>query len=291
MKTFALRFLFGLIVASALALTGWAQTKPGAIKAVKVQGEVFKLTPDGQSTKLAEGALLTESDTVVTGKASSVVLVFMNGSSIKLAADSKLAIAEFKMDPLDESINVAQLVKEPSVSKTKLDLAYGEMVGDVKHLNRDGGSTFEIKTPVGAAGIRGTTFRIVFRPSGDGKAFNFTLSTAEGVVLFQGSGQAGSGVNVPKDKEVVVTAQVDPTTNQVTSLQVSDVQPISPAIIQIITDAINNSITPATGSVNFTISEQTAPAKVPAGSGDGTNPGLNTNTVPRTTSGDGGGGT
>ena len=269
MKTLALRFLLGLFVATALSLTAWAQTKPGAIKAVKVEGEVFKLTHDGQSVKLTEGALLTESDTVTTGKSSSVVLVFMNGSSIKVAPESKLAIEEFKMDPLDEPIEVSKLKSEPSVSKTKLNLAYGEMVGEVKHLNKDKGSTFDIETPVGAAGIRGTTFRIVFRPSGDGKAFNFTLSTAEGVVLFTGSVAGAKGVDVPQDKEVVVTAQVDPTTQTITSLEVSTPQPISPEATQAITTTVTTVINQAQQTTTFTPTEQQAPSTTGAGTSGG----------------------
>jgi len=263
MKTFALRFLIGIFVATALSLTAWAQTKPGLIKAVKVQGEVYKLTKDGQSAKLAEGGLLTESDTVTTGKASSVVLVFMNGASVKVAQESKLAVEEFLMDPLDTPINVSQLTKEPSISKTKLNLAYGEVVGEVKHLNREAGSTFNIETPVGAAGIRGTTFRIVFRPTGDGKAFKFTLSTAEGIVLFTGTSQGGAGVDVPKDKEVVVTADIDPVTGKVSSLEVSDVQNISPAAFQVITDSVNSAIVQAQQTTNFTPEEQHNPPTTP----------------------------
>jgi len=271
MKTFALRFLFGLIIATALSLSAWAQTKPGLIKAVKVEGEVFRLAQDGQSTKLTEGAILTESDTVVTGKASSVVLVFMNGASVKLAPETKLAVQEFKMDPLADDIEVSKLTKEPSVSKTKLNLSYGEVVGEVKHLNREGGSYYEINTPVGAAGIRGTTFRIVFRPSGDGKAFNFTLSTSEGVVAFTGTTQA-TGVDVPKDKEVVVTGELDPNTQQVTSMQVSDVTNISPSAVQAIGEAVAAAIQQAQQSTQFTSSEQRTPPSPGGGNPPPTNP-------------------
>jgi hypothetical protein len=280
MKTLALRFLFCAFVATALTLSALAQTKPGVIKAVKVQGEVFKLTKDGQSLKLAEGAVLTESDTVTTGKGSSVVLVFMNGSSVKLAGDSKLAIEEFKMDPLEETISVSKLEKEPSVSKTKLNLTYGEMVGEVKHLNQEKGSKFDVETPVGAAGIRGTTFRIIFRPTGDGKAFTFTLSTAEGVVLFTGSTPGASGVDVPNGKEVVVTAQatIDAAGQvKVTSVEVAPVTNISPAAVQVITDTVTNVFTQAQQTVTFTPTEQQAP---PPTENPNTNPNKGTEPPP-----------
>lgn len=282
MKTFALRFLLLAFVATALSLTVWAQTNPGIIKAVKVEGDVFKLTKDGQSVKLAEDAILSESDTITTGKASSVVLVFMNGATVKLGENTKLAIEEFKMDPLDETIKVSELKSEPKVSKTRLNLSYGEMVGEVKHLNKDEGSYFDIQTPVGAAGIRGTTFRIVFRPTGDGKAYNFTLSTAEGVVLFTGTAQGSTPVAVPQDKEVVVTAQFDPTTNTITSVQISNVQDISPAAAQQISNAVGSAMSQAQQATNFTPTEQKATSNGESGGSSG-NPGTsNSNTPPPT---------
>lgn len=229
MKTLALRFVLCAFVAIILSVSAAAQTAAGVIKAVRVQGSVSKLTADGQSVALTEGARLTETDTVVTSKNSSVVLVFANGSTIKLAPESKLAIDEFKMDPFEQDIKVSELKSEPTRSKTQLNLSYGELVGEVKKLNRESGSTYSIKTPVGAAGIRGTTFRIVFRPTGDGKAFNFTLSTAEGEVLFAGTtGTVGEGVSVPQDQEVVVTGEIDPATGAITLSAPVSATPLSP---------------------------------------------------------------
>lgn len=262
------RFLAFAVVAMFLTLGASAQvsagpTKPGAIKVAKVEGEVTKISPDGVSARLKDGDAVIETDTVVTGKGASVVLVFMNGSSVKLAADSKLAIDEFKMDPLDEDIQLAKLDKEPSVSKTSLNLAYGEMVGNVKRLNKDSGSYYNVKTPVGAAGIRGTTFRIVFRPTGDGKAFNFTLSTAEGVVLFTGTTQGtGAPVDVPQDQEVVVTAEVDTATGQITSATIQT-QGISADATAQINTAITEAITQAQQSTTFTQTEQQTAASTP----------------------------
>lgn len=195
-----LRFLCCAFVASALSLTALAQTELGNIKAARVQGEVIKLAADGSTAPLKDGDLVTETDTVTTGKGASVVLVFSNGSSVRLGAESRLAIEEFKMDPLDEPIsNPSALTQEPNKSKTTLNLSYGEMVGDVKKLNTS--SSYSIKTPVGAAGIRGTIYRIVFRPDSNGKAF-FQIQTAEGLVVMEGVTNAD--VPVAEGKEVVV---------------------------------------------------------------------------------------
>lgn len=252
-------------IASALfILSFWgaaavAQTAPGVIKAGKVEGEVFRLTADGQSLAVKAGDTLIETDTVTTGTKALVVLVFMNGSSVKLGPESKLKIEEFKMDPLGEDIAVAGLAAEPSVSKTVLNLAQGEMVGEVKKLNRS--SSYNIRTPVGAAGIRGTTFRIVFRPTGDGRSFTFQLATAEGVVVFEGTTAAPANVPVPDNQEIVVTAEatLDTTTG---AIQVANVEvpaaaaAISPDARASIVQAVATVITEAVQATTITISEQ-----------------------------------
>lgn len=266
-----LTFLKAALCAFALcafSITGWAQTTPGAIKAVRVSGTVQKVSADGSTTAIAEGQSLIESDTVVTDATASVVLVFMNGSTVRLAGDSRLAIEEFKMDPLASDIRVANLQAEPSVSRTRLNLAHGELVGNVKTLNRAGGSSFNVRTPVGAAGIRGTTFRILLRLDPVTQAFAFSLSTQEGVVAFSGfvpatSTTPATEVEVAAQQEVTATASVNPTTNDVTNIQVSTTQPISQEAARIIQTAVNDAIQQAQQSATFTPTEQRDAARNP----------------------------
>jgi hypothetical protein len=235
------RFLFCAFIASAFAMNGSAQTAVGQIRAAKVEGQVTKIKADGNTVTLKNGDSLTETDTVLTGKSGSVVLVFSNGSSVKVGAESRLAIDEFKMDPFGEDIKPSELKAEPSVSQTKLNLAYGEMVGDVKKLNA--ASSYSIKTPVGAAGIRGTIFRIVFRPSSDGKAF-FTISTAEGKVVMEGVTQGE--VPVDAGKEVVVEIDTDNPSNPnvVTQDIPADTKAIITEAAQLIVEALKDFVIP-----------------------------------------------
>lgn len=267
---------------------GLAQTQAGAIKAVRVTGDVTRLDPSGVARPVTEGQALIESDTIVTGPDAGVVLVFMNGSSVKLAPNSRLAIEEFKMDPLAQDLAVATMKEEPSVSRTRLNLAYGDLVGNVKKLKST--SAFDVKTPVGAAGIRGTTFRIVLRFESDGR-IAFTLSTAEGRVVFSGTapgpaaaapsstGAAPEEVEVAAGTEVSATVEVNPTNNQVTSVQVSAPTAISPQATQAIDTAITSAISQATQSTTFTTTEQqraaeqTPPTINPAAGAESTPPG------------------
>jgi hypothetical protein len=241
MKISALRLALCAALAVCLSLNAAAQSGLGKIVAARVEGDVQKVLQDQSSVPLKNGDQLLETQTVKTGKSSSVVLVFENGSSVKLGAESSLAIDEFKIDPLGEAVDMSTLKAEPTVSKTSLNLAYGEMVGDVKKLNTNKGSTFNIKTPVGAAGIRGTIFRIVFRPSADGKAF-FTVSTADGRVVMEGV--TTQDIPVESGKEVVVTVDVpEPAAPTAPGETPAPVTPPAPPVI------VTQDIPPATAAV------------------------------------------
>jgi len=201
------------------------------------------------------GDFFQQSDAVRTAKGAGVVLVFANGATVKVGSDSQLAIEEFLVDPFDKEQKVSDLKREPSSSRTALNLSYGEMVGDVKKLNTS--STYSIKTPVGAAGIRGTIYRIVFRPSSDGKAF-FQVQTAEGLVVVEGV--ATGEVPVSADKEVVVEIDTNnPSANKVVTQDIpASAKPQILSEAQAIVDALKDTVisppapstpTPTTDSV------------------------------------------
>jgi hypothetical protein len=102
------------------------------------------------------------------------------------------------------------MTQEPTTSVTKLNLTKGELVGKVVHLNIDRGSEFTVQTPVGAAGIRGTTFEIIFRPDPSNPGHSlFTVYTVEGNVTVE-VGHGSAPVSVPAGKQVVATFNYTP---------------------------------------------------------------------------------
>jgi hypothetical protein len=215
-----------LFVAAAPAQQKSPARVAGHIVAAKVTGTVTATNQeDKTSRELKTNDILYQHHVVNTAANSSVILVFSNGATLNIGAESTLSIDEYLQDPLEKEISLADLKEEPNSSVTKLNLSRGELVGNVKHLREDRGSSFTVNTPVGAAGIRGTTFRIVFRPDATGKVF-FTLSTAEGVVLLEGATSATSSVNVETGKEVVVNVEVnvDTATGKVTVTSPPQVQ-------------------------------------------------------------------
>ncbi len=182
-KLFSL-LLCGLGLLFALSARAAESTRtPGRILAAKVHGNVIALNKADDSRKeLHDSDALSEGYVITTAEKSSVVLIFANGAAVNLGENSSLSIDEFLMDPFDPKYSVADAKDEPSTSVTSLSLARGELVGNVKHLHRDNGSSFLINTPVGAAGIRGTTFSLVLHTDRNGKV-TLTLSTSEGLVV------------------------------------------------------------------------------------------------------------
>jgi hypothetical protein len=207
--------LVGLVASRAVAQP--AAPEPGNVPTSRVAGRIdvervrgtvnATNTATGETKQLHDHDQLTEKYSVATVGTSSVVLVFSNGATVDVGADSVLNIEQFEQDPFSTSVSVKDLTREPATSVTKLNLTRGELVGKVVHLNTDQGSSFTVLTPVGAAGIRGTTFQITFRPGGNGKAY-FSVSTAEGQVIFSGVLRGSAAVAVNSGKQVVV-ANID----------------------------------------------------------------------------------
>lgn len=246
MKLFLCRFCLGLsLVLNGLCFaqsTSAPASTPtqaksqnfGVIVAKRVTGTVHVVDAATHAkTELKNGDRIAAHQTVITANdgVSSVILLFSNGASVQLKHDSQLVIDEFLQEQWNGDLNLNELEEEPSSSQTKLNLLRGEMIGKVAKLKKDK-SSFGVQTPVGAAGIRGTVFRIVFRPDPlNPSQFRFTLSTAEGHVdLMQGTvavpAAAAPATAVTENTEVVVLVdvQVDPVTGSVSITLPPEVQ-------------------------------------------------------------------
>ena len=190
------------LIGSSVAAHAQANRTQGRIVAAQVSGTVTALNrADNTSTALAAGVEIKQNYVVTTGANSSAVLVFSNGASLRVAEDTVLSIDEFLQEPFSGENVVAESKAEPSTSTTKLNVLRGELVANVKKLNRDKGSKFEVLTPIGAAGVRGTVFRIVVRADANGQV-TFSLATSEGEVLL--AGLDGTNIPVEAGKEVTV---------------------------------------------------------------------------------------
>lgn len=147
----------GLATVTALAQ---ADMVVGNVRAVSVTGTAFQETKKGQSSRLKEGDFLNQGSTVRTSGDARVILLFDNGSTIEVRPDTRFSIDEFLIDPLDtESIDYRSIKEEPTRSLTRVSVPQGNILTKTPKLNR--GSSYDIGTPLGTAGIRGTVVNIL----------------------------------------------------------------------------------------------------------------------------------
>jgi hypothetical protein len=214
---------------------------PGRIVIAKVLGTVTAENPSQKiSRTLKTNDVISDEYTVTSAPESSAILVFSNGSTVKVNPDTILVIEEFLQDPFANSVSMSSATEEPSTSVTRLNLKKGALVCNVKKLRTAGenGSSFTVKTPVGAAGIRGTTFAIEFIPGTENTGI-FTLSVTEGEVVL--SDNKGAVSPVVGGKSVVITATTNTNETGVTrvvSQSDASLQDIPPATLNTINQSV-----------------------------------------------------
>ena len=107
---------------------------------------------------LEDGDLLEPGMELKTGAESEAVLLLTNGSLATLGPDSQMRLAEFTQKAFEGTEEkVSELTDEPSESHVLLELDLGELVVEVKKLDKQ--SSFDLYSHLGFAGIRGTQYR------------------------------------------------------------------------------------------------------------------------------------
>ena len=103
------------------------------------------------------GEPLPHGSTIMTGVNSEADLLLTSGSLAKVGPNSKLVLSAFwQKDFRASAKKVTDLKEETSPSRVALKLETGDLVVDVKKLNRE--SSFVVESELGVAGIRGTKF-------------------------------------------------------------------------------------------------------------------------------------
>jgi len=222
MKTFTIAALSGL----ALLAFGTGQVfavgaKAGNIRVLKVKGEVSLTVDKAQTTEpLKEGVYVQQEQIIKTGKNSEAVLLLSNGTTITVEQGTSFHVDKFLQAPFDSTkIIYKGLKNEPSTSQTKLHVQEGSIVADVCKLGK--GSTFDIGTPVGVAGIRGTIIRVtVSRPNGAGEV-SVTVDMPQGAAEFAGV----DGRTITLSDGTTITIRLQPNGTTVTE---GNVTPLTP---------------------------------------------------------------
>jgi len=133
------------------------------------------------------GEPLPHGSTIITGANSEADLLLTTGSLAKVGPNSKLVLNAFwQKDFRASAKKVTDLKEETSPSRVVFKLETGDLVVDVKKLNRE--SSFVVESELGVAGIRGTQFGL----SADSDSTE--LAVLEGRVGFLDANQKAKSV-------------------------------------------------------------------------------------------------
>ena len=136
--------------------------------------------------KVKTGGILFDGHTVKTGPASKIILLLTNGTITTIKPETSINFKKFTQEKFDTSkTKLNELKGEPSNSSTIIDIEFGDLVVDVKKLDKQ--SSFNIESPVGTAGIRGTVPAISVAKLPDG-GFTQTTSMLRGEIAFTPKG-------------------------------------------------------------------------------------------------------
>lgn len=109
-----------------------------------VGGETWVLKEDKTKVDAKRGMVLVAGDTVVTGHRGRAKLLMMDGSTLLVSRDSRLEVKRYALSHNNE------------IDEAKLDLFWGRVRFQVKHLNNAKGS-FHMRTTTAVMGVRGTS--------------------------------------------------------------------------------------------------------------------------------------
>jgi hypothetical protein len=228
-----------LVAVAAVTSVHAAQTGKAVVRSVSGAAEY---TLSGPWMPLRVGQELLPGSTVRTANDSSVVLFLdQNGPLVQLAENTTLGIDKLTFEPTGVD----------TIIDTQLDLKSGRVVGVVRRLSTT--SKYEVKTPTGVAGIRGTEYSI----SATGQVY--VLSGSVVVVSVRADGSVLTQVVNPGEMFNPAAGRVEPIPAQMERQLINEVNAIRTPDAPLIT--VDNTpvifISPTVG-LNQTGNNQTA---------------------------------
>jgi hypothetical protein len=174
--SFHLRFFALLCLSAATSLA----IPLSSAKVLAVNGSASYGVVGAENTPLAQGTILSEGDSIVTGKDGTVYLVFSNGAGLTIESKSNLTFSKLKQKPYWKSDPEDYPEEEISKSTTVLELKYGNIKGSVEGLRED--SEFRIKTKLGDALVSGNLFFIELYYDAFRSEFVFNVQNISGMI-------------------------------------------------------------------------------------------------------------
>ncbi len=179
-----------------------------------VAGQVMfstgEVTADRQPpASLVKGDDVFVADTVRTGVAARAQLLLQDGARLAIRPESAIRIEEYVYQAADSS---AAPATSRSANRSVTRLLKGGLRTITGAIGKDDEKAYEVRTPVGVLGIRGTDYMLVFcnadcRPAGSGTALaenGLYLGVIEGHIVFRNETgsielRAGEHAFVPLD--------------------------------------------------------------------------------------------
>ena len=156
--------LAGLLSALLLCVFSFsakAAAVEGGVRVMKKEGAPVEVTMNGSPIEIQTGTILRQGSKIKTGTSASVDLMFDNGAVLEIKPSTEFLIEKFEREPFDPSgVDYKTIPEEPTSSKTKLKVDTGVILMGVKKLKPS--SEFQIETPVGMTGIRGTSLFVKY---------------------------------------------------------------------------------------------------------------------------------
>ena len=144
---------------------------------------------------LAKGDAVLDRDTVVTGPASRAQLLMIDGAKIALRPDSRLVIEEYAFtDPAAAPATITA-----GDDKSVMNLVKGGFRAITGAIGSNDPGDYEVRTPVGVLGIRGTDYSAVFCRGDCGWAPGVTPGTTIDDGLYLGVVEGGIVFRTPVD--------------------------------------------------------------------------------------------
>jgi len=181
-------YVVAVAAASLLSLSSFAKPNRAIVRAI--HGSAQMSNNKGQTwTKANVGSYLGANSAIKTaGDSTADLFLGDNGPVVRVTPDTTLGI-----DKLDlENTGIEKVIE------TQLDLRSGRILGSVKKMAA--ASKYEVKTPVGVAGIRGTEYSIDAR----GKV---TIITGSAVVVYVINGNILPPRNVGEGQTITPPAE------------------------------------------------------------------------------------
>ncbi|HEU0226069.1 MAG TPA: FecR family protein [Steroidobacteraceae bacterium] len=177
--------------AAALAFTAAADAKDAG-KALFVAGQV--MLERAPPVPLAQGDAVQVGDTIATGDKSRAQILMNDGARVALRANSRYRVDEFSLPASVGAPTQATTTRAEGVSVATL--LKGGFRSSTGAIGKDGAGSYEVRTPIGTLGIRGTDYTAVWCqgdcadvPAAAPARNGMYLATHSGAIVFRHGGR------------------------------------------------------------------------------------------------------